>query len=365
MKEIGSEYWIEEVKGKEFKRVKTPSWLNLGNVNEYLLSGRTAIDFVLKDILYRKKVSTVYFPSYCCQSMLQPFIDNNIHIEIYNVYNTSSGLKFDIDINRKCDIFFAMNYFGYSNGRMDYYIETFKRREVIIIEDITHSLLSSNSYNNHSDYRIASLRKWFPVISGGIAAKADSSFNIEVRNNTLDEMIVVRKNAMLDKARYINGDTTINKQDFLKKYSDANKMLNENYSLYKIDNYSLRILNEINLQEIIKVRRKNAQVIHEFINKTKYIKPMFPTLTEDDCPIFIPVLLDENIRNQLRGYLIKHNIYYPIHWPKPDMVKYPPACISIYDLELSLICDQRYDVYNIKNSINEIKRFFKEFSYGK
>ncbi|MFE4036144.1 hypothetical protein [Priestia sp. YIM B13489] len=365
MKEIGSEYWIEEIEGKEFEGPQFPPWLNIGNANEYLLSGRTAIDLVLKDILYDKRVSTVYFPSYCCQSMLQPFIDNDIHIEFYNVYNTNRGLKFDIDIDQKCDIFFAMNYFGYSDGRMDYYIEKFKKRGVIIIEDITHSLLSSNSYNNYSDYRIASLRKWFPVMSGGLAAKANDSFNIKVSNNTLDEMIKVRKSAMLDKARYINGDMTVKKEDFLQKYSAANKMLNESYSLYKIDDYSLRILNGINLQKIIKVRRKNAQIIHDFINETNEVKPLFPILKEGDCPIFIPVLLDENIRNHLREYLIKQKIYYPIHWPKPAIVKYHPTCISIYDLELSLICDQRYDVYNIKDSINEIKRFFKEFSYGK
>jgi len=365
MKEIGSEYWIERIEGKEFNGSQIPSWLNIGNANEYLLSGRTAIDLVLKDILYNKKVCTVYFPSYCCQSMLQPFIDNDIHIEIYNVYNTNNGLKFDIDVDQKCDIFFAMNYFGYSDGRMDYYIEKFKSREVIIIEDITHSLLSSNSYNNNSDYRVASLRKWFPVISGGLAAKADGSFNIKVSKNTLDEMITVRKNAMLDKARYINGDTTVKKEDFLQKYSVANKMLNENYSLYKIDDDSLQILNEINIPKMVKVRRKNAQIIHDFINKTNEIKPMFPILSEDDCPIFIPVLLDKNIRNHLREHLIKHKIYYPIHWPKPEIVKHDPTCISIYDIELSLICDQRYDVYNIKDSVNEIKRFFKEFSYGK
>ncbi|MEG8980159.1 hypothetical protein U8Y98_25965 [Priestia megaterium] len=364
MKEIGSEYWIGEVESKEFKLAQVPSWLDIGNANEYLLSGRTAIDLVLKDILYDKKVSTVYFPSYCCQSMLQPFIDNDIQIELYNVYSTNSGLKFEIDINHKCDIFFAMNYFGYSDGRMDYYIENFNKREVIVIEDVTHSLLSPNSYNNKSDYRVASLRKWFPVFSGGLAAKSNGNFNIKASNHTLDEMIMVRKNAMFDKARYMNRDTTVKKDDFLQKYSVANKMLNENYSLYKIDDDSFRILNEINIKKIIEVRRKNAQVIHDFIKETNEIKPMFPNLTEDDCPIFIPVLLNENIRNHLREYLIKHKVYYPIHWPKPEIVKYHSTCMSIYDIELSLICDQRYNDYDIKDSINEIKRFFKESSYG-
>ena len=44
---------------------------------------------------------------------------------------------------------------------MDSAIETFKGRDVIIIEDITHRLLNEQNYCIKADYLIASLRKWF------------------------------------------------------------------------------------------------------------------------------------------------------------------------------------------------------------
>ena len=110
--------------------------------------------------------------------MLQAFQDNNIEIEFYDVsYNNK--LSYNINLETECDIFYAMNYFGFEETRMDYYIEKFAAQKTIIIEDITHSLLGEKSYNSKSNYMIASLRKWFPVITGGIAIKRDGKFQIE------------------------------------------------------------------------------------------------------------------------------------------------------------------------------------------
>ena len=56
-----------------------------------------------------------------------------------------------------------------------------------------------------------------------------------------------------------------------------------------------------------------------------------------DCPLFVPIVVSKN-RNKVRQKLIEHKIYCPVHWPHPNV-----ACESnLYDLELSLVCDQRY-----------------------
>ena len=82
MKELGSEFWLEK-EYTDIINLSLPEWLKVGSDNKLLLSGRTAIYFVIKDIQKSKKVNTVYFPSYCCQSMLQPFIDLGINIVFY------------------------------------------------------------------------------------------------------------------------------------------------------------------------------------------------------------------------------------------------------------------------------------------
>jgi hypothetical protein len=59
MREIGSEYWLEHVSAGS---IEGGTWdkFPMGEDRKYLLSGRTAIDFVLGDI--RKSIKTVYMP---------------------------------------------------------------------------------------------------------------------------------------------------------------------------------------------------------------------------------------------------------------------------------------------------------------
>jgi hypothetical protein len=64
---------------------------------------------------------------------------------------------------------------------------------------------------------------------------------------------------------------------------------------------------------------------------------------------FVPILLPN--RNEIRAHLTKNEIYCPVHWPKPE------GCESnIYDHELSLICDQRYGIKDMKRIVFRTKR---------
>ena len=356
MREIGSEFWLEDIEEKTFE-LKPPLWLNVETDNKFLLSGRTAIDYVLRDIKSNNVINNVYFPSYCCQSMIQPFIDHDINVVFYDV-KYEGQLNFNINTAQECDVFFAMNYFGFSKGRMDKYIEIFKQRNIIVIEDATHSLLSDNPYNANSDYIVASLRKWLPIISGGLAIKTKDAFNINFKNKTLQKMIKERKQAMKEKGMYIFDKNSINKKGFLKKYKNANEMLNKDYSLYNIDDYSYEIIQNLNLDLIISKRKKNAKFLYEKLTKINKYNLIFPEIEYEDCPIFVPIVFNDiSERNNLREHLTKNNIYCPVHWPKPDKLD----CVSsksIYSKELSLVVDQRYDKSDMEYLVRRIEKFY-------
>ncbi|WP_338470961.1 hypothetical protein R4Z10_19650 [Niallia sp. XMNu-256] len=357
MREIGSEFWLDQ-EFEELTDFEYPQWLNIGVDNKLLLSGRTAIHFVLKDILKNNKINTVYFPSYCCKSMIQPFVDFGINIIFYDV-KFEEELKFNINMNQECDIFFAMNYFGFSKGRMDRYIEIFKQRNIIVIEDSTHSFLSDKSFNVHSDYIVASLRKWFPVISGGLAVKTNGRFDIKSKEETFEEMVRVRKLAMLEKASYMNGDNSNEKAEFLKKYSIANEILNKEYSLYSIDRDSYKILQNINLESVINKRKENAKIIYENLLRNDRFDFIFPELLSGDCPIFIPIIFSNTEeRNKIRKHLINNSIYCPVHWPKPTNLK-GEVVTDFFDNELSLVIDQRYDETDIQYLIRRLGEFYE------
>ena len=336
MEEIGSEFWYIETQEK-LDKIK---YFKIGKDNKLLMSGRSAIEYVIKNINMNN--GTVYMPNYCCESMVEPFIKNNYNIEYYNVDVINN--IYNIDIEKKCDIFFAMSYFGYNNSNMDKYIEIFSKRKVIVIEDITHRLLCDNNYCKYSTYLIASLRKWFPIITGGLAVNVKNKFNINTNNYSINkELINKRKKAMKLKKEYI--DNKLNDKDkFLKLYSESNELFKE-YSDMKIDNSSVKILNNINIEEIKKKRINNATLIEKKLKKTN-IKLLYK-LEKGDCPLFVPITLDN--RDNIRKQLIDNNIYLPIHWPNFNNFNN-----KIYKVELSLICDQRYSKNDIIKYIDKL-----------
>ena len=353
--EIGSEYWKFE--GNLINDNK--SFWNIGKDTKFLLSGRSAIYYVLKNILLKHNIKKVYFPSYSCESMEQAFKDLGIEIEYYDVYFNET-LKYNIDLENDSDIFFAMNYFGYSETNMEEYIKKFKEKGKIVIEDITHSILSKKRYSEYSDFLIASLRKWFPISSGAIAVNLKESFILKLSENTNEKLVTLKDLAMENKRNYINKyeennilDNQEDKDIFLKQYSESNKILENDYQNYKIDENSYKVLMGIDIEEIIKKRRENAKLIYEKLSKNLNIKFLVNNFKEDDCLLFVPIILNNKIRDNLRDFLIKNKVYLPIHWPQEEKIN------NIFDKELSLICDQRYSTFQIQQYLDLLLDFLE------
>ena len=360
MREIGSEFWLDDIPIE--CTIKSPNWLNLGNDHRLLFSGRTAIEYVLKDIT--RTVKSVYFPSYCCSSMLQPFIDRCIHIDFYEVIFSNEGLEYLIDYDKPCDIFFSTSYFGFSSTVMDSIIKAFKNKGVIVIEDATHRLLSEQQYCNESDYIVASLRKWLAIPSGGLAVKQKDKFLKQTLNSPLSLLINAKIKAMTKKAEYIkesNKQISIkesNKEDFLEMYSQFNKSLYHNYKGIEIDEVSRKILFTVDIDTVKKKRRENALFIYEALKKQNCIKSLInnPDFTKD-CPLFFPIVARTDIRGTLKKYLMANKIYCPIHWPIPNELCFGTSISNLYHEELSLICDQRYSISDMERLVDTIGGF--------
>ena len=334
MKEIGSEYWQIDTK-KEKNKLE---FLKIGKDRKLLMSGTTAIDYVLKEV--KDEIKIVYMPDYCCESMIIPFIDNNYKIKYYNVDLINN--QYDINIKENCSIFFAMSYFGYNCSNMDYYIQKFNNRKIVVIEDITHRMFCKNNYCKYSNYLICSLRKWLPIYTGGIAINLNQTFRTDTSKFYIDnELIAKKKKAMLLKKDYIEGKK-VKKETYLELFRESNELI-EQYKEKGIDNESIKILKSIDLKQMIDNRRNNVKTI-EHILENKKIRVLYK-LAEGDCPLFVPIILKN--RDYFRKEFINNNIYCPVHWPN-----YNGFNNEIYNTELSLICDQRYNTEQIKEYIN-------------
>ena len=342
--EIGGDFWQEDVGNRNNINKE---FFEFGIDNYFVMSGRTAIDTALQDILKTKKIKNVYFPSYSCESMMKPFIDRNIKIDYYNVY-FNENLKYDIDINYDCDIFFAMNYFGFTSTNMEAYINEFKKRDIIVIEDITHSLLSQKIFSKKSDYLVCSLRKWFPIISGGIISKINGNLDIDYNSFMLNMDVIKNKDrAMQMKLNsIIHNNYNENKNEYLSLYKKANNAIKEDYINKKIDDSSLYYLLNVDLDDVRRKRKENVNIIYQNLDLKKYKLLINDYNEKFDILLYVPIYMDKEKLKVLKEKIYQDKFYCPSHWPIDDNI------CDIYNRELSIICDQRYNTKDIIQKMN-------------
>lgn len=307
----------------------------------YSFSGRTAIEIALKN---EPNIHKALVPSYCCESMLQPFKDLGIDIEFFNVYY-DNGLKIDLNIDSAIDCVLWCNYFGFDVNMPDF--DEFQNRGGIVIEDITHSFFSKKQYHEQSQYLVASLRKWDPILCGGYCASRQNKLKFKPIRVPSEQFLHQKKNAMKLKKEYLSGHVKIEKEDFLKEFQENNEWIRENYSMLDIDGESKFFLQHVDQEFERMIRRKNVKTLYEGL-KNSSIKFLF-NLEQMDCPLFCPIIFEDGSRDLVKKTLIENEIYCPTHWPKPSLCQ-----SNLYDIELSLVCDHRYNEFDMERIINTI-----------
>jgi len=335
--EIGSEFWIENV----------PNTLLTEREGIFCLSGRTAIELILQEILRKNEVKSVSMPAWCCDSMITPFLAHGIDVRFYDYGHidpsVGSGLVTDTT-----DIFYLTNYFGYENTLNIEVVRKIKEKGSIILYDRTHSfLMEDKEYKELSDYSFASIRKWMGVIGGAVI---DGIEKTELKDCPY---ISIKEKAMRDKYRYLMGDNSIKKDEFLAAFGEFGHQLAEDYCDYAMDDLSYTLYKQEDLQKMKQHRRVNAAYIH---NNLKGVQFMYE-FTDKSVPLFVPVLFEsKEQRDTVRKKLIEQQIYCPIHWPQPKQIPTDYKVNDIVNRELSLICDQRYGINEIKREIETIIR---------
>lgn len=340
MREIGSEFWNVPT--------ETSGYTNFTKLKQWFLSGRSALQAIIADI---KEKKTVAIPSWCCDSMVKPFFDVGMDVNFYPVYVKQGHLVQEIDYN--CDVLFLMDYFGYTDETLD--VNSYNG---LVIRDVTHSLFSK-SYTD-ADYYFGSLRKWCGFWTGGFAWAKDGR-QFEIADGDDKGYTMLRKKAMELKDCYINrlpdkNGNLINDKGYLSVYEEAEEKL-EDMGIVAASERDIECAKKLDVEFMKTQRRKNATVLMQAFAA----QLIFPTLTDDDCPMFVPILVPEGKRNELRRYLIQRDIYCPIHWPVSPYHKLQKGPVTeLYENELSLVCDQRYTERDMLRMVEAIHEFWKE-----
>ena len=345
MKEVGSEFWMIDAKKRE---------------EQFFLSGRTALEYIIRNIIFEEKIESVLLPSWCCHTMIEPFVRHGISIRFYDVYfEEECGLCVDIPLPLENEIFYHMTYFGSSDlkGMDERYVrENWK----CIICDYTHSWLGKKyvKYPLVPDYVYISYRKWTGIYGIALARKVNGKFTISIEKKSAEKYELLRNNANQLKKRYMEGEN-INKNSFLELYAEAEGMLEMDYVDYGPSLASVEQLLNLDCQYIKNKRLKNALVLKNALSGINNIKIVFSNLKDNDAPLFVPILVDKKERNKLKQFLIDSHIYCPVHWGLTDYHKgISERAEKIYYQELSLLCDQRYNVKDMIQIAEKIKQFY-------
>lgn len=329
MEEIGSEFW------RKYAVEKADPLEN----RTYLLSGRTALDFIIRDIKAERRINSVMLPSYCCETMIEPLERNGVSVQFYIV--NEEGIDYH---NNDCDAVLLLDFFGYIESENEMIAKTERNNGKVLIYDSTHKL---NGPNIDADYSFCSYRKWMYCnfaevrkLSGEFCISKPMHLNVAYQE--------IRDKAVGLKAAYMT-DGKGDKQEFLSLFAFAENILDKDYVDYAGEPV------DVDMESIIKTRRRNAQYLIDGLRNVDGLKLWKPTIGQNDTPLFVPILVKDGLRNALKEYLTNHSIYCPTHWPLSSRHGYYK---ELYDEELSLICDQRYSINDMDTEIEVIKGFF-------
>lgn len=332
LREIGSEFWMVETT----EELDSNLWWEHMDCSclKYYMSGRTALFAVANDIKvsFFDRFPTIALPFYCCESMILPFKRCGFNIEYYDSLD---------QITCNCDVVFALEYFGYQNDDLQDLLSYLSNKGKIIVQDVTHSLFQDKPVFDDAKYVVASLRKWSGFVTGGFAIKRNGQINSIIKDPMQTLFYNERVEAQREKNLYIQG-VNLSKESFLDRFASAENSLDKHFEFYSMDEHSKALLSKWDVNRIKESRRRNANYLYENISLQKKYNYSFGS-----TPLFVPVVLSSSKeRNGLQKYLIENGVFCPVHWQDNEN-------------DISLICDQRYSIDDMKYEVELINNYLK------
>ncbi len=339
-------------------RTAVSPFLEDPNDNSELLfsSGRAALYAALRA---EKNSLQVVLPDYLCSSVIDAVNDAGLPICFYHIQDNlypdmDSLMVYASKDARVKSAIILINYFGLLD--LDETIEAIRKEvpESIIILDDVQNYYGFGTETDY-DYAFTSLRKWFPIPDGGILKVKNKA-----KSKQLSEIYTSMNDSNLFVSYKLSGNLlksfreVINDEVYLELIEKGEELLDHNYKC-RISDISYKLFDTCikKEQENAANRRKdNARYLHEGLLKLN-IKHIYK---ESKVPLFIPVFLDPDKRNVVRKKMFENNIFCPVHWKKVKESDLATGSNILYDMELSLICDQRYNLEDMDRMLDILKQ---------
>lgn len=326
-------------------------------------SGRSAIRYLL-DVL-EDKIERVMLPQYVCESVLIPFIEKGYQITYYPVDRRLQLLREDFEQLLETEspqLVLVQSYFGFDTLCKDRaFLKELSRQGIIIVEDITHSLLS-DCWQSCADYMVGSLRKWCAIPDGGILIKTtdkEDGFKLLQQEENI-EFLSLRLAAQEEKRKFLGSteEGLLNKNAFISLFDKSENILNTQNRYYTMSKYTRERIISVDWKQIACKRKKNYCVLRDTLKSISGIEILFPHISDNTVPLYFPVFVDGSKRDSVRYFMRKNNVLLPVIWPVPSFLTNDliVEVKRIYGEILAIPCDQRYTEQDMRFIADKIKR---------
>ncbi|BAP33030.1 uncharacterized protein CHSO_3993 [Chryseobacterium sp. StRB126] len=334
-KEFGSDFHFI------YSEKKQSQFLSQSNLTLFF-SGRVAIYNLLKFGISKYGWKKVGFPSYYCHEVVTFCKDLDAEITLYE-YNPLEDHEIIWEDNPG-SVIVNVNFFGIKKANLDFLKNT------VTIEDITHDLLSSNQ--SSADYYFGSLRKQIPIGAGGFCIlKEGESFSDDLQvTQTAVQTYQKKLTAMFLKTEYLEGKLEHNDL-YRKYYQEAEHIFEDHATDSLLPDQAIAQLQTYSIENLIAATNENIILGVETLLRSE----QFKVANKNNGFCLILYCENQEIRDQLREYLIKNKIFPAVLWPDQIFERDK-------NLQNRILCvhmDFRYSSEEIKHIANKINSFFE------
>lgn len=316
MKEIGGYFGLELPFGFEFHQ-------DLLRLN----SARNALFLILS----LDNVDTIYIPSYCCDSVLEPIKKLGISYRFLSINQDFELIDLDINLGAN-DRLLYINYFGMKDHYINYLIKIFNSK---LIVDNTQAFFSVFS----GIKLFYSPRKFFGVPDGAY-----------VQGCFVDEF-KYEKDVSFWRMGHLLGRLDESAEKHYSHYIQHEKSFSDQ-PIRRMSKLTQRILSSIDYMKVGQIRKSNFSYLHKYLADINRLS--FATNSVNFTPFMYPFLPEGDVK-KIKSKLLDGRVYTPVFWK--EVLDRPRLNDYERDFVMNMIpipIDQRYDTDDMQRILEVI-----------
>jgi perosamine synthetase len=288
-----------------------------GNVPQFpgligTFMGRDALSLAISHLDLTEN-DTVVLPMFTCQDVLKSFV-GKCQVRFYDVGPDltidPNELRASLQGSRQIKMMLITNYFGFLQPYRHEIKKLAAEREICLIEDCAHSLLTEGS-GDTGDFSTNSLRKILPLRDGGgllVNGRGKAilpKYRRSLYSDTLSFLAFAKSLLNIHSEKFSRAKVTSHTAQVLPLPAKNSRIL-------PLSHFARHSIKNISLSETIKKRRADFQYWQETTHGNPALTPMFGELPDGVCPLGFALRAKDRESLEVRAQ--EKGIYLRVHW---------------------------------------------------